>query len=142
MPRPSVYLDECMDVALAEALDRQGVIAITTLVADMLGATDEAQLLYASAHALIMMSHNRRHFRRLHHLFQAEGRVHGGIILLARTTPRTRLAVRVTMMLDWIVKLDDHQNRLFTWGTLQDLFDRGYHLPNYSEADVRFAIGR
>lgn len=142
MPSPSVYLDECVDVKLAEALQRRGFLAVTTLAAGMVGATDEAQLLYATAHDLLIVTHNRRHFRRLHHLFQADGRSHGGIILLSRATPLTRLTLRLTMMLDWIVTLEDTHNRLFTWGTLQDLFDRGCHLPGYSEEDVRFAIGR
>lgn len=77
MPKPSVYLDECVDVKLVEALHRRGFVAVTTLAAGRLGATDEDQLLYAGAHDLIIVTHNRRHFRRLHRLFQEEGRSHG-----------------------------------------------------------------
>ncbi len=142
MPAPSVYLDECVDIKLAEALHRRGFTVVTTLAASMLGATDEDQLLYAGAHGLILVTHNRRHFRRLHRLFQDDGRSHGGMILLSRTTPLARLTLRVTMMLDWVGTLDGYHNRLFSWGTLQDLFDSGYRLPGYSEQDVQFAIGR
>jgi Domain of unknown function (DUF5615) len=142
MPTPSAYLDECMDIKLAEALHRRGFTAVTTSAARMLGATDEDQLLYAGAQGMVLVTHNRRHFRRLHRLFQEEQRLHGGIILLSRTTPLSRLTMRTTMMLDWIASLDDFHNRLFSWGTLQDLFDDGYDLPGYSDQDVRYAIGR
>jgi hypothetical protein len=142
MPRPSVYLDECVDIKLAEALQRRGFVAVRTVRAGMVGATDEAQLLYASARGLMLVTHNRRHFRRLHHRFREQGRPHGGIVLLSRTAPLIRLTLRVTMMLDWIATLDSRRNSLFTWGVLQDLFDDGYRLPGYGEADVRFAIGR
>jgi hypothetical protein len=46
------------------------------------------------------------------------------------------------MLLDWIATLADYRNRLYSWGMLQDTFDRGYLLPGYGEQDVRFAIGR
>jgi hypothetical protein len=75
-------------------------------------------------------------------MFQKQGRSHAGMMLLSRTAPLARLTLRVTMMLDWIATLDSHRNDLFTWGTLQDLFDEGYRLPGYGDADVRFAIGR
>jgi hypothetical protein len=142
MPTPSVYLDECVDIELAGALQQRGFLAVTTAAARMLGATDEDQLVYASAHDLLLVTHNRRHFRRLHRLFQDEGRSHGGMILLSRTTPLTRLTMRVTMLLDWIATLDGYHNRLFTWGSLQDLLDGGFRLPGYSEQDVQFAVGR
>jgi hypothetical protein len=142
MPSPSVYLDECIDIELAEALNERGFIAVTTLAAGMLGATDREQLIHASARDLLLVTHNRRHFRRLHYEFREEGRGHAGIILLSRTTPLTRLIVRVAMLLDWIATMDDYHNRLFSWGELQDLFDRGYRLPGYGEEDIRHAIGR
>lgn len=139
---PDLYLDECVDVALAAAVERQGVRAVTTVAAGMLGASDEAQLCYAGDRGLVIVSHNRRHFRRLHRDFQAEGRTHAGIILLSRTTPLTRLTMRLTMLLAWIAISGDHQDRLFSWGMLQERFDRGDRLPGFSEEDVRLAIGR
>ena len=142
MPVPAVYLDECIDVRLAEALHQRGFIAVTSLTTGMLGSTDEDQLMYATTHGLMLVMHNRRHFRRLHRLLQEQRRSQGGIILLSRTTTLPRLTMHVTMMLDWIATLDDHRDRLFTWGALQGLFDRGYRLTDYSEQDVRFAIGR
>jgi hypothetical protein len=70
MPSPAVYLDECVDVALAEALHRRGFVAVTTVAAGMVGATDESQLLYATVQGLMLVTHNRRHFRRLHACFR------------------------------------------------------------------------
>ena len=71
MPVPAVYLDECIDVRLAEALHQRGFIAVTSLTTGMLGSTDEEQLMYATAYGLMLVTHNRRHFRRLHACFMS-----------------------------------------------------------------------
>ena len=44
------------------------------------------------------------------------------------------------MMLDWIAT-QPHESRLFAWGHLQQLLERGFRLPGYSEDDVRDALG-
>jgi hypothetical protein len=141
MPVLSVYLDECVDVQLAEALRQRGFIAATTLAAERLRASDEEQLIYASDHDLMMLTHNRRHFRRLHYLFQRQNRAHAGSILLPRM-PLPLLTLRAAMMLDWIATLDDHHSRLFAWGALQDLLERGFRLHGYSEDEVLIALSR
>ncbi len=142
MPARGVYLDECVDVALADALRQRGFVAVTTRQAGMLGARDDEQLAHATASGLMMLSHNQGHFRRLHRQFRQHGRAHEGIVLLPHTTPVALLILRVTMMLDWIATLDEYRNRLFTWGTLQDLLDRGYRVPGYTEEDIRSTTGR
>ena len=97
MPVPPAYFDECIDVRLAEALHQRGFIAVTSLAAGMLGSTDEDQLMYATTRGLMLVTHNRRHFRRLHRLLQEQRRSHVGIILLSRTTtlPRLRACLRI-----------------------------------------------
>lgn len=45
------------------------------------------------------------------------------------------------MMLDWL-GTQPYASRLFEWGQLQQLLERGFCLPDYSEDEVREALGR
>lgn len=45
------------------------------------------------------------------------------------------------MMLDWL-GIQSYTSRLFEWGRLQQLLERGFRLPGYSEDEVREALGR
>ncbi len=143
MPAPPVYLDECVDVALAEALRQRGFA--TTLARDHgpIAASDEMQIAYATSRGWVILSHNARHFQRWHKTFLEQQRPHGGIILIPDTGPISRLVIRAAMMLDWIGLEDEHRSRLFKWGQLQLLLTQGYRLPElgYSESDVRHALG-
>ena len=48
--------------------------------------------------------------------------------------------LRVAMMLDWIAD-QPHASRLFVWGHLQQLLERGFRLPGYSEEEVQQVLG-
>ena len=142
MAAPPVYLDECVDVALADALRRRGFIVTIARDHGPVGAGDEEQILYATSRGWIILSHNARHFRRWHRAFVETGRSHDGMILIPETGPVSRLALRAAMMLDWIATLGDHRGRLFRWGDLQYQLTQGYRLPGYDEADARLALGQ
>lgn len=141
MPVQAVYLDECIDVRLAETLRFRGFEVVTTRAVTRLGASDDSQLLYAAEHNLVVLTHNGKHYRRLHQRYLAEGRTHGGIAILPQSTPdRTR--VRAALLLDWITTQGDSRSRLLTWGRLQELLEQGLRLPGHSEEDVQLALGR
>lgn len=61
----------------------------------MVQIDDEAQLTFATAHGWMLLSHNERDFRRLHHAFQASGRAHGGVIVVTRRSSFVQRIVRV-----------------------------------------------
>ncbi|MBI3972140.1 MAG: DUF5615 family PIN-like protein [Chloroflexi bacterium] len=116
---PPAYLDECVDYRLAGALREWGFTVSTALEAGALEASDEAQLAYATTLGCVTITHNRAHFRRLHLRFLADGRRHGGIIVLPqRRQPFSRLVVRAAMMLRWIAARD-YQSSYFQWNDLQ-----------------------
>jgi Domain of unknown function (DUF5615) len=141
---PPVYLDECVDVALADVLRERGFTATLARDHGPRGASDEAQLVYASGRGWLILSHNTRHFQRWHKVFIDEGRPHGGIMLIPETGPLSRLAIRTALLLDWIGLQGDWRSRLFTWGQLQFQLTQGYRLPipKYREDDVRHALGQ
>jgi hypothetical protein len=141
MPVRAVYLDECIDVRLADAFRFRGIEVVTTRAASRLGANDDSQFLYAAEQGLLMLTHNGRHYRRLHRAVLTEGKSHGGVAILPQTSP-SRTLVRTTLLVDWIGTFDECGSRLFTWGMLQELLEQGFRLPGYTEQDVQLALGR
>ena len=107
----------------------------------MLGATDERQLQYAADRSLVLLSYNRRHFIRLHEEYRRSGRAHAGIALV-RPAPVSALGPRAAMLVDWLATLDDRHSQLVRWPRLQELLVAGFRLSEYSEDDVRVALGR
>lgn len=138
----TAYLDECVDLFLADALRGRGFSAIHARDAGMSGATDLEQLSYAAVRDLVLISHNDNHFRRLHRRFRQDGSPHGGIVILPQRSTRPQLTVRAAMLLDWLTQMDDYRSRFFTWGDLQYLLTQGARLRGYDEADVRLALGQ
>jgi len=75
------YLDQDVDVCVGARLSALGHDALTTRDAGNLRKSNGEQLLFATAENRVLLTHNRRHFRRLHRQWQAGGREHPGIIL-------------------------------------------------------------
>ncbi len=107
----------------------------------MLGASDERQLEHATSRELVILSHNRRHFRRLHAVYQQQGDPHGGIVLLP-AAPLPWLQVRAAMMLDWAATFQSYRSRIFQWNDLQMELATGYRPTGYSEDDIRLSLGQ
>ena len=74
------YLDEDVDVVLADMLRGREVRATTTHDAGNLGASDQAQLAYAVAGSMVLLTHNREDYRALHMAYRAAGKEHWGIV--------------------------------------------------------------
>lgn len=137
MPRPSIYLDECVRVRLALRLRLRGFDVTTARDQGMDGASDAQQLAYATGREAMIVTYDSQHFRLLHlHI-----RPHGGIIILPDSSLDWQ-EIRAAMLVDWIVASGDYRSRLFRWHDLQQHLIGGARLPDYSEDDVRRALGQ
>ena len=79
-----VYLDENVDINLAVRLIRHGYNAVTALDVGNLGNSDEEQLEYAANNGRAILTHNRKHFRRLHRGWTRRAQHHCGVIVAVR----------------------------------------------------------
>lgn len=139
MPRPGVYLDECVDQHLAVRLRRRGFRVVVPVDIGLLSADDPVHLAYAARNDLLLLTYNRRHFQSLHRRYQSEGQTHGGI-LIVNSRPPDLLEIRVAMALDWIGTFPDHCSQLFRWHHLQQRLIAGERVSGYTEAEVRYAL--
>jgi hypothetical protein len=141
MPAPLVYIDECVDRPVVEALRQRKVDVLTALEAGRGQDPDDAQLAYAGQLGRVLLSYNRIHFRRVHAAYLRAGREHAGIVLIPQAPPVLRRQLRAAMMLDWLGTFDTHQSLLFQWNDLQQRLLGGFRLPGYTEDEVRQALG-
>jgi hypothetical protein len=142
MLAPPVYLDECVDHGLTQALRERGYVVSSVLDEEMLELGDEDQLTYATIHGWLLVTHNEKHFRLLHQTWQRRGLSHAGIVILPEKPPLGRLVIRATMMLSWIAGLDTTRSGFFRWGHLQQRLEEGHRLPEFDETDLALALGR
>lgn len=138
MPVP-LYLDECMNRHLAGRLYVHGISATTALQEGTLGFDDEAQLLYATRLGRTIVSHNQKHFLRLHAQFVRDGRSHAGIMLVPNG-PLVLVALRVLMLVTWIEARSEPEPLLVRWHDLQGQLTLGFGLVGFSDAEVRQAL--
>ena len=82
-----LYLDEDVDIRIAELLDSYGFSAVTTRDAGLLGREDDEQLAYAADRGLAVLTHNRIHFERLAEAYFHARKQHYGIILAVQRSP-------------------------------------------------------
>ena len=94
-----LYLDEDVDVLVADLLRARGFEATTTRDAGRTGATDAEQLAFAVERRLALLSHTRRDFEKLASSYARDGERYHGLILAARRSPYD-LARRVLTILD------------------------------------------
>jgi predicted nuclease of predicted toxin-antitoxin system len=77
---PSLYLDEHVDLELADRLRADGFDILTTQEAGRRGAADEDQLAYATSLGRIIFTHDMKDFRPISIRWSAERRPHAGIV--------------------------------------------------------------
>jgi hypothetical protein len=75
------YLDEDLTPAIAPALRRRGVDAISAHEVGQIGVGDAEQLTFAAGQGRCLVTGNPRDFRRLARDAVARGRAHAGIVL-------------------------------------------------------------
>ena len=79
-----LYLDEDVDVLIADLLKAYGFSALTTRDADQIQNSDADQLAYAAMQQKTLLTHNRVHFESLAKLYFEQNKTHWGIIIAVR----------------------------------------------------------
>jgi hypothetical protein len=141
LERPPVYADENLDRLLIEGLRTLGFDVLTTREAGLRQASDERQLAEAARRGRVLLSHDRRDFRRLHHQWASASRAHAGIATIPQAGPAARRAVRAALVIDWMVASGGATSRFAAWGHVQAELRRGHRLEGHTEHDVQVALG-
>ena len=112
MPRLFIelYLDEDVNVLIADLLRGRGFSAVTTRDESQLQNSDAAQLAYAVSQQKTLLTHNRADFEALAQEYAAKGEKHFGIILATRHSPY-ELVRRLTRILN-NVTADEMENQV------------------------------
>jgi len=82
-----LYLDEDVNVLVADLLHGRGFTATTTRDEEQLKSKDAEQLAYAINQHKTLLTHNRDDFEALAQAYADESRTHYGIILATRHPP-------------------------------------------------------
>jgi hypothetical protein len=82
-----LYLDEDLDVLVADLLRARGFVATTTRDASNLQASDADQLPHAVSRQETLLTHNRADFEALAQNYAATGQSHYGMIIAVRHPP-------------------------------------------------------
>ena len=103
-----LYLDEDVDILVAQLIRARGFAVRTTAEARQLRASDAMQLTYATDQHLTLLTHNRVDFEALHNAYVASGQQHGGIIVAVRRSPY-ELTRRLLLILNQVTadEMDD-----------------------------------
>jgi predicted nuclease of predicted toxin-antitoxin system len=105
-----LYLDEDVDVLIADLVRARGFIAVTTQEAAHLGSSDEEQLAYAINMQSTFLTHNRKDFEKLAGEYFATGKEHYGIIIAVRHSPYE--IVRRLLLIMNNVTADEMKNQI------------------------------
>ena len=82
-----LYLDEDVDVLVADLLRARGFAATTTLEAGQLGKSDKEQFAFAVSQQKAFLTHNRPDYERLANEYLTAGEKHYGLLIAVRRRP-------------------------------------------------------
>lgn len=105
-----LYLDEDVNVLVADLLQARGYDVITARDAGQLHATDAEQLAYAVSQARTLVTHNRTDFEELVQTYFNLGHLHNGVIFAVRRSPQ-EIAQRLLAILNQVTS-DEMQNQV------------------------------
>ena len=105
-----LYLDEDVDVLIADLLRARGFKVATTQEAGQLGNGDEEQLAYAADQEMAFFTHNRVDFERIAEGYFSTSKEHHGIIIGVRRQPY-EIARRLLAILNNLTA-DEMKNQL------------------------------
>ncbi len=106
----ALYLDEDVDVLLADLIRARGFHVTTTREASHLHADDADQLAFAIQQRATFVTHNRVDFEALAKSYVANGQSHTGIIIAARR-PVREIASRLLLLMNRVTA-DEMQDQL------------------------------
>lgn len=105
-----LYLDEDVDVLIADLLRSREFTVTTTVEAGNRSSEDADQLRAATAMGAAIVTHNRVHFEELAKEWFVAGQSHDGIVIAVRR-PAREIARRLLVILDQVTA-DEMQNQL------------------------------
>jgi predicted nuclease of predicted toxin-antitoxin system len=105
-----VYLDEDVDVLIADLLRSRGFAATTARQSGQLGKTDAEQLEYAMGQDAAILTHNRTDFEDLARQYFEQEKSHTGIIIAARN-PYQEIVARLLKILN-TTTADEMENQI------------------------------
>jgi Domain of unknown function (DUF5615) len=83
----SVYLDEDVNVLVAELVRLQNFRVLTITEADRKGKSDTEQLEFATENGYMILTRNRVDYEELAQEYFASNQTHGGIVVAVRRPP-------------------------------------------------------
>ena len=102
-----LYLDEDVDILVADLVRARGFGAVTTREAGQLGKSDAEQLAYTVSRGMTLLPHNRVDFELLAQTYASTGRSHHGIVIAVGRQPY-ELARRLLVVLDRLTADEMH----------------------------------
>jgi predicted nuclease of predicted toxin-antitoxin system len=105
-----LYLDEDVNVLIADLLKAKGFDVLTVRDAGQLQASDDDQLAYAVNQQRTLVTHNRSDFEELIQNYFDTERKHYGVILAVRRSPQ-EIAQRLLVILNQIT-VDEMENQV------------------------------
>jgi hypothetical protein len=106
-----IYLDEDVDVLVAELIRRRGYDATSAVEAGQTGISDPEQLEFATSQRRAIVTHNRGDFAELAREYAAAGREHFGMYLVLRRSPY-EVAQHILNILSRVTA-DEMENQVF-----------------------------
>ena len=105
-----LYLDEDVNVLIAELLRARGFDALTARDANRLQAKDSEQFAYAVSQKRTIVTHNRVGFEELVRRYFDSGQMHYGVIFAVRRSPQ-EITQRLLAILNQVTA-DEMQNQV------------------------------
>ena len=105
-----LYLDEDINVLVADLLKARGFDVLTVRDAGQIQASDEKQLSYAVNQQRTLVTHNRSDFEKLIQAYFEREQKHYGVILAVRRSPQ-EIAQRLLMILSQVTA-DEIENQI------------------------------
>ncbi len=105
-----LYLDEDVNVLVADLIKARGFDAITARDAGQLQVSDPEQLTYAVNQERTLVTHNRSDFEKLVQAYFASEQMHYGVIFAVRRSPQ-EIARRLLVLLNQVT-VDEMQDQV------------------------------
>lgn len=106
----SLYLDEDVDVLIADLIRAKGFDVVTTPQSGNTGSSDLQQIVFAVTQGRTLLTHNRVDFEKIHSEFMSRNQRHFGIITAVRHKPH-KLVQRLLTILNRITS-EEMENQL------------------------------